>query len=238
MKKGIGPVFAVSALALALIAPMAKAQDDFARGEDLFMNKKPAEAVGYFESAIRTDPGKEIAYLYLSHAYAQLGRTNEAIAVLKRGASNAKLYPHLFAFNLGAIYEQQGRNAFAEGIYDDVVKAYPSYEPVYLNRAQARLNQGKYRDAVTDYKTYLSLVPDTPKRSDIEHLIALLEQGFAEEDRLKAEEARRLAEEAARKAKLLEDVAASLKDAAEDTENLSEGTVDAEGYDNESELAD
>ncbi len=238
MKKRIGTVFAISALALTLIAPMANAQDDFARGEELFVNNKPAEAVGYLESAIRKDPGKELAYLYLGTAYFQLGKTADAISTLKKGSAGAGGYSKLFSYYLGVFYESQKKNAFAEEMYTDALKADPSYAQAFLNRANVKFNQGKYRDSVPDYRSYLTLEPETPQRESIERLIALLEQGFAEEDRLKAEEARRLAEEAARKAKLLEDVAASLKDAAEDTEGTSVGTEGAEGYDDESQLAD
>jgi tetratricopeptide (TPR) repeat protein len=213
-------------------------QTDYEKGVDRLMWNSPTEALPYLESAIKADPSNEKAYLQLSVAYRQLDRMNEAFSVLKRGQANASAYPHLFAYDMGTIYESQGKNAFAEDLYSQAINANGSFASAFLNRAQVRFNLGKYGEAAEDYSAYLSLAPDSPKRADIERLIGLIRDSMAEEDKLKQEAARRKAEEEARKARLLSDVEESLRQAAEDTENVSEGVEGAEGYDSESELAD
>jgi tetratricopeptide (TPR) repeat protein len=223
---------------LAALFSRAASQADYEKGLDLLMWNRPSEAVPYLESAIKADPSNEKGYLQLSLAYRQLDRMNDAFSVLKRGQASASAYAYLFPYEMAGIYENQGKNAFAEDLYSQSISTNGSFASAFLNRAQVRLNLGKYGDAADDYAAYLSLAPDSPQRAEIERLIGLIKDSLAEEDKLRQEAARRKAEEEARKARLLSDVEESLRQAAEDTENVSEGVEGAEGYDSESELED
>jgi tetratricopeptide (TPR) repeat protein len=214
------------------------AADAFAAGEDLFRNNKPAQAIGFLEDAIGSDPSKEMAYLYLGVAYMQTGKTEDAISVLKRGQAKASDYPYLFSYNLGTCYFVQGKNSFADDMYSKSISLRPDYAPAWLNRANARMNLKRYPDAAADYAEYLSLEPATPQRPSIEKVIKLIGDSIAEADKKKAEEDRKKAEEEARKARLLSDVEDSLKQAAAQTQSISAGAEGAQGYDSESELAD
>lgn len=212
--------------------------DAFKDGLELFMRDKSNEAIALFQKALREDPKAEKPYLYLGLCYWKDARLDEAIAILRRGqALNGEL-AYAFAYNLGNCYYRQGKNAFAEDLYSEALGKLSSHAESYLNRANARMNQKKYNEAIEDFERYLSLAPASPKRPDIERVVALLRESQAETDRKKAEAEREKAAEEARKLKLIEDVTNSLKDAAADTQSLSAGAEGAQGYDDESQLAD
>lgn len=223
---------------LLLLANGAYAADSFSLGEDFFMRNEPEKAIPYLETAIRERPDEEKAYYHLGIAYVQVKRIDDAIAVFKKGASRSTGTSNEFYYNIGLCYALQGKNAFAREWYDQSIKQRDDYAPVYLNRADAFMSMRDYPSAVSDYKRYLSLEPGSAQRPNIEKIIALIEADMAEAERLKAEEAARLAAEEARRQQMLADVAASLKDSAADTQSLSAGNEGAEGYSDESELAD
>ncbi len=208
----------------------------FEEGERLFRENKPAEAAPVLERALLEPAVDERAYLYLALAYEQLGRYDAAVATLRKGLPSARLYRHLFYYNLGNAFVLLGRNTFAEESYDESIAANPSYAPARLNRANARLALGKLGGAAEDYRAYLGLEPASAQRSAIEALLVRLEGALAAEaQRIAAESAAKAQAEAARKA-LLDQVAASLKAAAEETMSLSAGTGQIQGYDDTLEL--
>jgi K+-sensing histidine kinase KdpD len=86
---------------------------------------------------------------------------------------------------------------------------------------------------VQDYTTYLSLEPSSPKRPQIEQLVALIQAQFAAEEQKKQEaEAAARAEEERRK-RLLEEVSASLQAASEETKGLQAASEQVQSYDGE-----
>ncbi len=212
--------------------------DSFSDGEALFMQNKPALAIPPLEQALRERPDEEKAYLYLGICYQQLKRFDEAVAILRRGLPRSSSLAHLFYFNLGNCYFSQGKSAFAKDMYEQAIKARPDFGSAYLNRANALMNLKEYQAAVVDYASYLGLVPDSSQRPEIEKVVAILKKSQAEIEQAKALEEARRAEEEARRLKLLDDVAASLRDAAAETQSMSAGAEGAQGYSDESALAD
>lgn len=231
-----GAVLAVFALAVLFSA--AAQTGSFAQGERLFLENKPQEASALLERATREKPSDEKAWLYLGICYQQLGRHDEAVAVFRKGLPAALSLSHVFHFNMGNSFLAQGRNAFAEEMYGQAIQAKPDWAPPFLNRANARMAQEKYTDAVSDYTVYLSINPSSPQAESIRKVIDLLGQAQAAEAARKAEEeARLLAEEQARQA-LLAAVADSLRQSAEDTTSLSAGSGDVQGYTEDFTLED
>jgi tetratricopeptide (TPR) repeat protein len=212
--------------------------DSFSLGEDLFMRNNPSEAAIKLESAIRENPDEEKAYLYLGVCYQQTGRLEEAIGTLRKGAARSKSLTYLFYFNLGNCYFSQGKNSFAKDMYDQALKEKEDFGSAYLNRANTRMNLKDYKEAVQDYSTYLSLVPDSPQKDNIQRVISLVGASLADAERARAEEEARIAMEEAKKLKMLSDVAESLKQSADDTKSMSAGAEGAQGYSEESELAE
>ena len=212
------------------------AQTSFSRGEELFMQNKPQEALQFLESAISEDPAHVQAFLYLGIVYLQTNRVDDAIATYKKILPKGGEETARIAYNLGNAYYTKGNSALAREYYTQAINADPSYASAFLNRANALVKSGELRDALTDYETYLSIEPGSPKREQVVRLMAFIREEFAavERRRIMAEEAARA--EAERRRRLLEEVTGSLQAAAEDSKGLSAGTEDVQDYDNEFEL--
>ncbi|MCL2128229.1 MAG: tetratricopeptide repeat protein [Treponema sp.] len=211
-------------------------QTNFSKGEELFMQNKPAEAAVFLENSINEDPGEVKAFLYLGIVYEQTGKTDEAIAVYRQVLANAGDLTANVANNLGNAYFKKGSVSDAESMYTKAIEADGAYASAYLGRANARVKRGLMRDAVTDYEQYLLLEPRSPQRPAIDRLVSFVKAEFAEAERkrLVAEEAARA--EAERRQRLLDEVSASLQSAAGASQGLSTGAEDVEGYEGEFEL--
>ena len=211
-------------------------QTSFTRGEAIFLQNKPEEALQYLEAAVTEDPAHVQAFIYLGITYQQLNRIDDAIAVYQRilprgGAETAKI-----AYNLGNAYFLKGSHLEASQSYTRALESDPSYSNAYLNRANAQIQMGQLNEAIVDFEKYLTLEPRSSQRTQIEMLINFIRNEFAAEElrRVLAEEARQ--QEIDRRQRLLEEVAASLQAAAEDSKSLSAGNEGIEGYDGEFEL--
>ena len=84
------------------------AQDNFARGEDLFMQNRPREATVFFEHTIAADPTHILAHMYLGIAYEQLDRLDEAITVYQQVLGRAGDMTANIASNLANVYFKRG----------------------------------------------------------------------------------------------------------------------------------
>ena len=211
-------------------------QSNFSKGQELFMQNKPADAVVYLENSIVDEPTRVEAFLYLGIVYEQMGRTDEAIAVYRQIVSRAGNLTANVTTNLGNAYFKKGAFTEAEMLYTQAMNADMVYALAYLGRANARMKKNALLDAVSDYEQYLMLDPRTTQRRSIEQLILKIKGEYAEAERkrLVAEEVARL--EAERKQRLLDEVSASLQGAAGASKGLSTGAEDIEGYEGEFEL--
>jgi tetratricopeptide (TPR) repeat protein len=208
-------------------------ESSFDGGERLFREDKPAEAVPLLEKAILESGADERAWLYLGLSYQQLGKLDDASAILRKGIVQASRFKTPFYYDLGNVFVLQGKNAFAIDMFTQALSLDGSYSAAYLNRANARIAVKDYASAKEDYKRYLELEPESAQRPSIEELIKHLEAGIAEAERqAAAEEAKKLADEAARKDRL-DKMAASLKAAADETTSISAGAGDVQGYGDE-----
>ncbi|MDR1566486.1 MAG: tetratricopeptide repeat protein [Treponema sp.] len=211
-------------------------QSAFAKGEELFMQNKPAEALGFLETAANEDPAHIQAFLYLGIVYQQMDRLDDAITAYRRILPKGGKETARIAYNLGNAYFTKGNAEFARQYYTQALDSDPSWAPAFLNRANAQIKTGALKEAVADYEQYLELVPYSEKRTRIEALIAFIRDEFAEQERrrIQAEEAARA--EAERRKRLIEEVSASLQAAAEDSKGLSAGIEDIQGYEGVFEL--
>ena len=225
-------VIAIASLA-ALIPVGLSAAGTFDEGERLFREDKPAAAVSVLEKAILETGTDERAWLYLALSYQQLGRLDEAAAVLRKGLDQAVRFKSLYYFDLGNIFVLQGKNSFAADMFSQAIGVDGTLAPAFLNRANAYLAVKNYSGAKDDYLRYLELDPGSAQRSGIEELIKRLDAGIAEvAQAAAAAEAKKEAEEAARK-QLLDQMSASLKAAADETTSISAGAGKVQGYGDE-----
>ena len=185
---------------LVLGLPVLQAESSFARGEELFLQNRPQEALRYLEAAVSEDPAHVQASLFLGITYLQLNRLDDAIAAYRRILPRGGIETARIAFNLGNVYFLQGDNLLARQYFTHAIEANPMFASAYLNRANSFVRTGDLADAIRDYRLYLSLSPNSPQREQILRLISFIQEEFAaeEERRIIAEEMARRAEEMAR----------------------------------------
>jgi tetratricopeptide (TPR) repeat protein len=219
-----------------LMGRLLYAQDAFSMGEEFFMQDKAAEALPLLEAASVEDPANIKSFLYLGIIYLQLDRLDDAIAVYLKALPAGGEEASRIAYNLGNAYYSKGDAALAEQYYTQAIETDPLYASAYLNRANTLVRAGNPRDAIPDYRQYLSLEPGSLKRPQVERLIGFITEEAAEEERRRIlAEAQARAEEERRR-RLLEEVSASLQAAAEDSRGISSGSEDVLHYEGEFEL--
>jgi tetratricopeptide (TPR) repeat protein len=211
-------------------------QTNFIRGEELFMQNKPQEALVFLENSITEDSSHVKAFLYLGIVYEQLERTDEAIAAYRKILPKAGDLTAYISANLGNAYFQKGNFEYAQEFYSQALASDPAFTSAYLGRANTRIKNGALREAVADYELYLTLEPRSSKRPEIERMVNFIRSEFAAEERqrLLAEEAAR--EEAERRQRLLDELAASLQSAKDESQGLSSGAENVQAYEGEFEL--
>jgi tetratricopeptide (TPR) repeat protein len=238
MKTGFGILLSLMLVLLLFspVSPPLEAQTSYARGEELFMQNKPQEALKYLESATAEDSAHVQAFLYLGIAYLQVNRADDAIAAYKQILPRGGTETARIAYNLGNAYFIKGSPALACEYYSQAIDTNPAYAAAYLNRANSLVKSGELAKALTDYEEYLSREPRSPKREQIVRLTTFIREEFAaaERRRIMAEEAARA--EAERKRRLLEEITESLQAAAGDSKGLSAGAEDVHDYDSEFEM--
>ncbi|GHU97717.1 hypothetical protein FACS189483_04530 [Spirochaetia bacterium] len=221
MSKGIG----LSLVLLAFIGGLGFSQS-FARGEELFLQNNPGDALPLLETAVREDPANLKASLYLAVAYIQLDQIDDAVAVYLKILPRGGAETSRIAFNLGNAYYAKGNTDQAVRYYTEAIEANSSNASAYLNRANARVSGGTLREAVQDYEFYLALEPRSAKRPQIEALISLINEEQA------AVEQQRVAEEVRIQAEMVQIQAQAVRaqaEAAEDAERrATEVAVEAD----------
>ncbi len=229
------------------------------------MENKFEEALPMLEAAIGEDPTEEKAYIYISIMHEASGQYEDAIAILQEGLPYAKKLLPNFHFNLGNNFFALKKYDEAEKQYSQAIQTKSGFAAAYLNRANTRVQNTAYREAINDYNLYLKIKPQTQQRQNIEKVIDILTKRLAEAERIKREEEKQRREEEARKAEeekkraeeerkrkeeeerkreeekkrqeaLLQEVLESLNNAEEDTTDLEAGSEDIEEFDLDIEL--
>jgi tetratricopeptide (TPR) repeat protein len=208
------------------------ASDFFDKGEALFVQNKPQDARPLLESALNDDPANEKTYLYLGIIYQQLGDTQKAIDILKRGLEVATAYKELFYYNMGNDLYARKDFATAEQMYTSAVTYRKDLPEGYLNRANTRLQLQNLDGALADYAYFIQLSPQDPQRQNIEKLMALLrkvqdQKQAAAQAALAQQEADRQAAIAKQQA-LMKDVLNGLNNAGDSTKNLSVESINGQ----------
>lgn len=117
------------------------------------------KAIGDFDHAIKANPKDEDLYEH----YAQL------LYELKRYDEGARLYREMVSLNPNSVmgYMGLGRNAYAQGNYNEatnqyntVIRMYDDYSSGYAFRAESYLKLGKYLEAADDIMKALSIDND------------------------------------------------------------------------------
>lgn len=226
--RGFLVFFILSIATVAAVYP----QTPFSRGEELFMQDKPQEALEFLEKTIASDSAHVKAFLYLGIVYQQLDRLDDAIAVYERILPRAGAETARIAYNLGNAYFANGDFDQARKQYTLAIKADQAFSSAYLNRANTLVRSGELEEALYDYETYLSLEPESPKREEAEALMAFILEEFARELEHKLEQ--KLTQNTAAKpemdsrTRLILEVTESLRTLAEESRGFSTSFEDSE----------
>jgi len=208
------------------------------RGEELFLQNKPQEAVSLLEAALQETPREEKIYLYLGTAYEQLGQREKAIQILKQGLNVASSRRDTMYYNIGLNYFNLGQLQAAEDMFTQAASVNSTFAQAYLNRANVRVKLEKYEDAIKDYTLYLNLAPAGQYRSQVQQMIALLKDKLNEAEMAQQAAEKQKQEAEARRKALLNSVLNSLDNAKQETTNMSAGNEDIKDYNEELDIAE
>ena len=179
--------------------------ENYLLGEKLFKENNPEEAIPYLRLALTEPNVNSNVYNYLGLCYYQIGKNQESLDTFLKGTT-------VSGTNKRQLFYNAGNSAFSLGQFNRAVEFYSyslaadsTFANAVLNRANAYFNLVQYKDAISDYRHYLEIEPNTDQREMILRLIALLEEELvlqeeekhrlaAEQEKIKEEEARIAAE--------------------------------------------
>ena len=127
----------------------------------LFGNRRPSEAIGDYDEAIRVKPDSSRAYNNRANAKAVLGRYEEAIADydeairLDPGVGASLAYS-----NRGNAKAALGRYEEAVSDHDEAIRLDPGRAEALNNRGSAKAGLGQYQGAIADHDEAIRLKPD------------------------------------------------------------------------------
>jgi tetratricopeptide (TPR) repeat protein len=171
----------------------------FEKGEELFLENKPEEAMLLFETALSQEPENGKIYLYLGIIYEQLSRYQSAVDILQSGIEKTFLSRDLMYFNLGNNYLNLGKVSSAKEMYSKAIDNNNNFPDAYLNRANSNVSLKEYQDAISDYTLYLNLEPESIQKPQVEKMIILLNKVIQEDELRRLEEERKRKEEEERR---------------------------------------
>lgn len=137
---------------------------------------KAAEA---FKSAIKLEPSNPVLYTELAETYIDDESYSEAVFTYKKALS---LKPDYFRarFGLAKAYIEAGENDEALNILNALTEDYPTAEILY-QKGRAYFNKGSVEEAISSFRTVLSLSPN--------HANALYSLALALEEEAEIEQA-------------------------------------------------
>ncbi|MBN1694706.1 tetratricopeptide repeat protein [candidate division WOR-3 bacterium] len=124
--------------------------------------KNYKEAASLLEKSIKADSTYADAYLMLRQVYLIVGDTNKALTLCKKGfrcfsdpESSRKM-----AKAIASLYAKTGETEKAEKIFTDIIKEYPKDGNSYDLYAYFLESEGRYDEALDNYKKAYQLNPD------------------------------------------------------------------------------
>lgn len=150
--------------------------EDFVKGEELFVLNKPEEAIVYFEKSLQSENVDPKVYIYLGVCYYQIEQYDKSLAVCVQGLAKEDTDHKILAYNAGNSCYAMGNYMRADASYAIAIREDETYSPAVLNRANAQLKLDHLSDARDNYRKYLDMEPETPQREKIEIILRLLDE--------------------------------------------------------------
>ncbi len=211
-------------------------------GLEQFLYNNPREAAALFQLSLQEGNTEEDVFIYLAYTYEQLGFYDQSISTLQDGLNYAEKKRDVFYFNLGNLHVYKKEFHEAIEYFNLAIKTQSLYAEAYLNRANAQLQQQNFPASLSDYRTFINIVPDHRLVPVVRRMIEAMsaemlaaETRKMEEERLAALEAerrrlealeaeQRAQEEELRRHELLNSILGSLNTAGEEGNTLGAGT--------------
>jgi predicted Zn-dependent protease len=118
-------------------------------------NEMPA-AITDLTRALQLSPRDKQSAVFLGRAYAQSGKPDEAVRVLKGLGAEARNDADVLYWT-GVFYDQLAQQA-----YDGMAKSYPDSFPLLETQGDQLVQQQKYDDALKAFKKAQSIAPGAP----------------------------------------------------------------------------
>ncbi|RME07380.1 MAG: tetratricopeptide repeat protein, partial [Deltaproteobacteria bacterium] len=133
------------------------------RGKKLAAQRRFLEAIDAFEEAIASDPGSTEAHEALATTLATVGRSEEALRVLRAAEARFPNEPR-FVFLEGRIHLQAGRLDEAETAFEETLRIEPDHPFALLNLGMIKM----YRDNETEaalqaFERVTTRMPEDPQ---------------------------------------------------------------------------
>jgi len=151
------------------------ASDLYDRAFSAYKNNNPKEAQTLFLQLLEEEGPDASVYNYLGVSYYQTGDFEKSINAFEKGSTVPFANRALLYFNAGNSAFALNDFSRAEKFYTSSIAADERYSPAYLNRANTRVKLEKFKDAFTDYDSYLKLEPETVQKDSIQSMMKLLE---------------------------------------------------------------
>lgn len=161
--------------------------EDYEKGRELFQLNKPDEAIPHFVKALDDENVNPEIWIQLGVAYYQTGDFRNSLACCTRGLSRPGTDRKVLSFNAGNSAWALGNYARAEACYTLAIEEDSGFAPAYLNKANSQLKQDHLKEALSNYKKYAELEPDSPQKNEIARLCAMLEEEIARRENEKPE---------------------------------------------------
>jgi tetratricopeptide (TPR) repeat protein/DNA-binding winged helix-turn-helix (wHTH) protein/TolB-like protein len=122
------------------------------------------EALEVAGQALVIDAGAKGLYNTLGTTYSELGRHDEALAMLRRYVELAPDEPNAHD-SLGLGYQWAGRYAEAVQAYERALALDPNFEVAVVHLGNTYFQQGRYREAIAQYQRYIRVASTDLERA-------------------------------------------------------------------------
>lgn len=144
----------------------------YIQGAKLLDEGKYEEAEQFFWEAVAIDEDYIDALDYLGIVLRRLGKTNEAISVLKKSIERDSINPVPYN-SLIMAYLDKGDFRNALKICDDAIENIPYSGDGFYHKGAVLMKQKKYKDAITNLETALDMYKGTDESQYDETLFSL-----------------------------------------------------------------
>jgi arylsulfatase A-like enzyme/tetratricopeptide (TPR) repeat protein len=131
-------------------------------GEVYAAQKKPGEALPHFEKAVEIQPKLTRNQLNLAGSLIEVKQYGRAETVLKEIIGEHPRFP-LAYFNLGLLYEEQGRFEQARSAYAAEVAAYPQHYKARFNLGKVLYQLGDRAGSLEQMREVIRIAPKRPE---------------------------------------------------------------------------